>query len=164
MYRSNQVRAISPAHIFDVSRIADAFHSLSSRTLIGKVIVSLEDPKSTILARSPRHTTRFDVSKSYLMVGCLGGLGRSLSKWMQGRGAAKFVFIGRSGTSRPQALQLVEDLQGQGARVEVVRGDASCVADVETAITTACELGPLGGIVHAAMGLSVRGGAQSGYS
>ena len=91
--------------------------------------------------------------KSYIMVGCLGGLGRSLSKWMFDRGARSFVFLGRSGADKPTAKKLVEDLQESGAAVLVVRGDVSCLEDVQKAVMhSAC---PIGGIVQAAMGLNV---------
>lgn len=87
------------------------------------------------------------------MVGCLGGLGRSLSKWMFERGAREFVFIGRSGADKPSARQLVEELQSAGAIVKVVTGDVSCYKDVENLVKHTS--GPIGGLVQAAMGLKV---------
>ncbi len=91
--------------------------------------------------------------KSYIMVGCLGGLGRSLSRWMFDRGARSFVFLGRSGADKPAAKKLVEDLQESGAAVVVVRVDVSCLEDVQNAVMQSpC---PIGGILQAAMGLNV---------
>lgn len=87
------------------------------------------------------------------MIGCLGGLGRSISKWMVKRGARKFVFVGRTGTDRKAARQLVEDLEAEGAYVSVVRGDVSILADVQAAV--AAIKGPVGGVIQAAMGLNV---------
>ena len=88
------------------------------------------------------------------MIGCLGGLGRSLSRWMLERGARKFVFIGRSGSDKPVAQSLVEDLKAAGSDVIVIRGDVTNYADVEKAISHAP--GPIGGVLHAAMGIHVR--------
>ena len=90
--------------------------------------------------------------KTYFLVGCLGGLGVSLSKWMVSRGARRLVFLGRSGTDRPAARRLVEDLQASGAEVSVFRGDVVNMADVQRAIDSI--EGTLGGVVQAAMGLS----------
>lgn len=87
------------------------------------------------------------------MVGCLGGLGRSISKWMAKQGARKFVFIGRSGTGKEPARLLVEDLQASGAEVVVIRGDVGVYADVQAAVSAI--QGPIGGIIQAAMGLNV---------
>jgi acyl carrier protein len=68
------------------------------------------------------------------------------------RGARKFVFLGRSGTDRSAARNLVEDLRRAGAQVDVVRGDVVNAADVQRAVDSIS--GVLGGVIQAAMGLS----------
>ena len=89
------------------------------------------------------------------MVGCLGGLGRSLSRWMQGQGARNFVFLGRSGTDKVESASLVAELEAAGATVEVIKGNVSSGEDVERAVSTAAQQAPIGGVIQAAMGLSV---------
>ncbi len=95
--------------------------------------------------------TVFDHSKSYLLVGCLGGLGRSLCRWMVARGARNFVFIGRTGADKPQAQKLVRWLESTGAGATVIRGDISKADDVAAAVA-ACKT-PIGGVVQGAMAL-----------
>ena len=63
------------------------------------------------------------------------------------------MFLGRSGTDRKTANELVEELKVAGARVGVVRGDVTSIGDVEKLVSQV--EGPVGGIIHAAMGLSV---------
>ena len=87
------------------------------------------------------------------MVGCLGGLGRSITKWMFTRGARKFVFLSRSGLERRSALDLVNSLRNDGAVADVVRGSVTKYEDVEAMIQEA--KGPIGGVIQAAMGLEV---------
>jgi len=86
------------------------------------------------------------------MIGCLGGLGRSMSKWMIKQGAQKFVFLGRSGTDRTPARKLVEDLEASGAQVQVVRGDVGVLSDVQRCVDVID--GEIGGVIQAAMGLN----------
>ena len=93
----------------------------------------------------------FDPNKSYVLIGCLGGLGRSLSKWMFKRGARHFTFLGRSATDKPAAREVVENLETAGAVVQVVRGDVSNKADVVACMTVSPR--PIGGVIQAAMGL-----------
>lgn len=102
--------------------------------------------------------------KAYLLVGCLGGLGRSLARWMVGRGARNLVFLGRSGCDKPSARDLVSDLETSGVRVRVVRGDVVHRPDVDAAVAACLNGGSvqLGGVVQAAMGL--REGLFSGMS
>ncbi len=71
------------------------------------------------------------------MIGCLGGLGLSLTKWMMERGARNFAFLGPNGLDKWVAQVLTQDLQGYGAIAEVVRGDVGIKADVERAIQIA---------------------------
>ena len=87
------------------------------------------------------------------MIGCLGGLGRSISKWMIKQGARKFVFLGRSGLDKIPSRKLVEDLEQSGATVQVVRGDVGKYTDVQTCVEIID--GDIGGVVQAAMGLDV---------
>ena len=87
------------------------------------------------------------------MVGCLGGLGRSLSRWMFHQGARKFVFLSRLGTKKIAAKPLVQDLQENGASIDVMIGDVSVFADIEAVVSQIN--GSVGGIIQAAMGLDV---------
>lgn len=116
-----------------------------------KIEAQVADASQTI---RPKFDTKFNPEKTYLTIGCLGGLGRSLSKWMFKRGAREFVFIGRSGTDRSPAKLLVNDLEAFGAQVVVVHGDVGVYADVGKAVNMI--EGPIGGVVQAAMGLDVR--------
>lgn len=87
------------------------------------------------------------------MIGCLGGLGRSIAKWMYLRGARNFVFLGRSGASKPEAKAAVEDLQSRGAFVQVVTGSVANKDDVERMVAAAEH--PIGGVVQGSMGVRV---------
>ncbi len=95
----------------------------------------------------------FSPTKTYLLSGCLGGIGRSITKWMMERGAKKFAMIGRSGLDREPAQRLVKDLEAAGADVGVTRGDVGDASIVEKAV--AAIEGEIGGVVQAAMGLDV---------
>ncbi|KAI5867520.1 polyketide synthase [Durotheca rogersii] len=153
MYRSGQIKP-GPIAKFDVADISQAFHHFSKKDRIGKVVVSLESPKSQVPAAPAKYSTVFDPEKVYLLIGCLGGLGRSLSRWMMSRGARNFVFLGRTGSDKPSARELVTRLENSGAHVTVVRGDISNADHVKASVE-ACEATgkPIGGVVQAAMGL-----------
>jgi NAD(P)-dependent dehydrogenase (short-subunit alcohol dehydrogenase family) len=69
------------------------------------------------------------------------------------RGARKFVFLGRSGAKKPEAIDLVAELNEAGAEVSVIKGDVSREEDVIRAVESIKY--PIGGVVQAAMGLDV---------
>ncbi|KAM0794188.1 major facilitator superfamily domain-containing protein [Usnea florida] len=75
-----------------------------------------------------------------------------MAKWMMGRGARKFVFLGRSGIDKPSARRIVEDLISNRAQCEVVRGDVCYMRDVQSLVNRVDGL--IGGVIQAAMGLN----------
>ncbi|KAI0446147.1 putative polyketide synthase [Xylaria telfairii] len=151
MYRAGEIQP-GPVTTFDISESDQAYRYFSSKDRLGKVVISLENRSSRISVAPPRYLATFDPSKVYLLIGCLGGLGRSLSRWMLARGARHFVFLGRSGCDKASARQLVSRLRDAGAAVTVVRGDVTNANEVNTAVA-ACKPKQIGGVVHAAMGL-----------
>ena len=98
-----------------------------------------------------KYDMKFHAHKTYLLSGCLGGIGRSITKYMMQQGAKKFVFIGRSGLDKEAARQLVKDMEIHGASVKVFRGDVGNFEDVKNCVDAVSGL--IGGVVQAAMGL-----------
>ncbi|XDG05079.1 hypothetical protein ABKA04_004694 [Annulohypoxylon sp. FPYF3050] len=152
-YRSGHVK-LGPSAVFDVADIGQAYRYFSSRDRIGKVVISLENPQSPIQVVGPKYRTIFDANKTYLLVGCLGGLGRSIGRWMASRGARHLVFLGRSGCDKPSAKKFISLLQSMGVEAEVIKGDVLSSEDVTKAVKTCVATGrPIGGVIQAAMGL-----------
>lgn len=154
LYRTGFIQP-PPIKVFDVSKVVDVYRLVAnSKETIGNVVLSMLNPQARVPVAPALYLSLFDPEKVYLLVGCLGGLGRSLSSWMMKRGARRFVFLGRSGADKPSARQLVTRLEKTGASVDVVRGDIANAADV-TAAVAAClaTQRPIGGVVQAAMGL-----------
>lgn len=89
-----------------------------------------------------------------MLVGGLGGLGRSIAQWMVDRGAKSIILISRSGAQKPEATQAVDEMVAEGARVTVFACD---VADKSrlTAVIEECTktLPPIRGVIQAAMNL-----------
>ncbi|KAL7787176.1 polyketide synthase [Trichoderma ceciliae] len=152
LYRAGIIKA-SPIATFDVAEIGQAYRYFGNKDRVGKVVVSMENSNSLVQVLPAPYHSVFHPEKTYLLVGCLGGLGRSLSRWMMSRGARKFCFLGRSGCDRPSAAELVSRLRDAGANVTVVRGDVSNQDQVREAVAACGKEGPIGGVVQAAMGL-----------
>ena len=141
----------SPTKVFDISNVGDAFKFFANASRVGKVALSFGNPASTLPLVQRKYTARFSPNKSYLMVGCLGGLGRSISRYMLANGARYFSFLSRSASDKSAASHLVADLERYGAVVDVIRGDVQDFGAVKTAVDRMPR--PLGGVIHAAMSL-----------
>lgn len=70
---------------------------------------------------------------------------------MMERGARRFAFISRSGTDKPEAAQIVQQLTVSGASVDVFRADASSEPDVVRIVREVNSKRAIRGVVHAAM-------------
>ncbi|KAM7193824.1 hypothetical protein V8F33_007613 [Rhypophila sp. PSN 637] len=104
--------------------------------------------------RSPPELT-FSPNDIYLLIGCLGGLGRSLSSWLVSRGAKHLHFLSRSGSSSPAAQQLIQSITLQGAQPKVLECDVSnldsvtCV--IQSIVSSSGQGQTIRGVIHAAM-------------
>lgn len=118
---------------------------------MGKVTLSLETGQATVALKPLQHLTVLSPTKSYILSGGLGGLGRSLTRWLMRRGARNFVFISRSGLDKQPSRDFVAELERDGAFVTTIRGSVADRDDVQRAID-ACTT-PIGGVIQAAMSL-----------
>ncbi|KAF3765315.1 hypothetical protein M406DRAFT_67771 [Cryphonectria parasitica EP155] len=102
---------------------------------------------------------------SYLLVGGLGGLGRSLGAWMASHGARHLIFLSRSGAERPDAQEAVNALNAMGVHVAVYKCDVSNQASLEKTIQQCRdEMPPIKGVIHGGMVLRNSTFHKMGYS
>ncbi|MCE5269831.1 SDR family NAD(P)-dependent oxidoreductase [bacterium] len=149
LFESGQFHAL-PYRTYPLSALQDAFKYMRSGKHIGKVVVSMDGSVTAPLPSRDRITAQKDAT--YLITGGLGGFGLAVARWLVSCGARHLVLAGRSGASRPGALEAVEELEKTGARVTVVRADITSRQAVgELLEQIRSTLPPLRGIVHAAM-------------
>ena len=98
----------------------------------------------------------FDSKGNYLMVGCLGGLGQVIARYMIERGARHLTFLSRSGASSPDAELAFLELRRQGIDARIVHCDITVKEELQNAVDQACSEQIVKGIVHAAMIEKVR--------
>ncbi|RYP20500.1 hypothetical protein DL765_002745 [Monosporascus sp. GIB2] len=150
-YREHKISIIEPVHVQNIAEIDDAVANFSDNFGAGKTVISYEKSGSHIRMIPSLATTELSADATYLLVGCLGGIGRSLTSWMMQKGARHFSFLSRSGADAPEAALLVKDLEAASANVQIVRGDVSLRKDVERAVAGIPAERPLRGVIQAAM-------------
>lgn len=129
--------------------VVKGFRLLQMGKHIGKVIlVPHKDDLVPVRPSTYRNKRLFDSTKTYLLVGGLGGLGRTLAEWMVRKGARKLAFFSRSGADRAEAKAVVEWLQARDVHVAVYRGDVANYSDVESCVRS---ISNIGGVFQAAM-------------
>ncbi|PNY28233.1 Hybrid Polyketide synthase-nonribosomal peptide synthetase [Tolypocladium capitatum] len=141
-----------PATIKEVSYadVVKGFRLLQMGKHTGKVVlVPRPEDMVPVMRSGYRNTNLFSPCKTYLLVGGMGGLGRTLSQWMVRKGATKLAFLSRSGADKAEAKATVDWLVERGVKAGVYRGDVSKRVDVQSCID---QIGSnLGGVFQAAM-------------
>ncbi|KAI1110618.1 hypothetical protein F5Y14DRAFT_345509 [Nemania sp. NC0429] len=152
-FQQGAIRPVPSISIFSGSAPGEAFRYMQEGNHIGKVILSLrqDDGKPDIGNSCTAYKASFalDSTATYLLVGGLGGLGRSVALWMVQHGARYLSFLSRSAGSRPEDEDLVRVLQSMGCKVLLLRGSVSNITDVRQAIDAS--QAPLKGIVQMSM-------------
>ncbi|KAI8625677.1 ketoacyl-synt-domain-containing protein [Xylariaceae sp. FL1651] len=130
-------------------RSESLLHTLPS-TLALPRIHNFETSDANSLLSEPRLTLSSE--GTYLLVGCLGGIGRSLTKWMMEHGARHFAFVSRSGASKPETARVIADIEKRrGTSTRVYRADASDEVAMRCIIYSLQAERSIRGVVHAAM-------------
>ncbi|KAL4866681.1 hypothetical protein BDV12DRAFT_198902 [Aspergillus spectabilis] len=138
---------------YPLSEIDRALTSFTKGAHIGKLVVTYEQDKEAMIRylHSP-FTFTFDPNACYLLVGCLGGLGRVFSRWAVQQGARHLLYLSRSGAASADAKAFVQELQACGVEVQIVQGDVEVLEDVVKAVKQAQY--PIKGVVQGALSLN----------
>ncbi|KAF3762831.1 hypothetical protein M406DRAFT_45232 [Cryphonectria parasitica EP155] len=151
------ITPIQPMHTFTLDELESAFRLMQSGKSLGKLVIrnAVAPDKQVKIRRCPVFDrVTFSPDASYLLIGCLGGIGRSITRRLFDKGARSFIMLSPSGDDKPEAHALVGWLRCSGASVKVVKGSASNMEDVQRAMGMAPADRPVKGMIHSAMVLN----------
>ncbi|KAI5202137.1 ketoacyl-synt-domain-containing protein [Aureobasidium subglaciale] len=153
LLRNGTIRAISPRATFSLSELPHAVAAVSQPDETSGTVLTF-DRESVVPVHLPYQQVEFSSESSYLLIGCLGGLGRSLVRWMFSQGARRFLYLSRSGADKPVVANFISELADMGAESIVVKGDVSRLEDVHRVVSLAKT--PIRGVMQLAMALQSR--------
>ncbi|XXG99911.1 hypothetical protein Hte_006252 [Hypoxylon texense] len=149
-YRHGVAGPIEKIEAPDVSWLQASIENFSH--IIGKLVVSFENPESMVRMIPAPPTARFDPESCYVLVGALGGLGQSLIRWLSDRGARHMALLSRREISGvPGAQELVQSLASRDIHVECFVCDISKIDQVKSVVQSISSKRPVKGVVHAAV-------------
>ena len=153
-FRLGFIKPVQPSTIFGAAQVEDAFRYMQKGQHIGKIVVKMpahaHDLPSTI-SKEPDVFLRPDVS--YLLVGGLGGFGKSISTWLVERGAKYLLYLSRSAGESPKDQAFLYELASQNCSVQVFKGSVADFQDVKNVVENASR--PIAGVLQMAMILKV---------
>lgn len=117
-------------------------------------MIDLLTRSQQVVPKSPM-TFKLNPKSTYLLVGGLGGIGRSIGKMMAGMKPGKLVFITR--TVREEHQSYLEELRSKfNIQAEAYSCDASDLQQASSLVTSLQSAGDkIGGVINCAMNLRV---------
>lgn len=131
------LQSIQPVAVFEAGKVAQAFRHLQNGDHVGKVVISMsaaEDSESSIEALPQVRCAEFDPHATYMLVGGIGGLGRSVATWIVERGARYIMFLSRSAGISEESKTFFAELESMGCSVTAVAGRVDNIDDVQKAV------------------------------
>ena len=152
LVRDGTIKLPTSIVTFTYSDAIKAFRLLQLGKYSGKIVlVPHKDDLVPVRPVTYGYRKLFDSTKTYLLIGGFGGLGRTLAEWMFKKGARSLAFFSRSGDERAEAKELLEWLRARDVHVSVHKGDVTDLTAVETLVQS---INNLGGVFQAAMVLN----------
>ena len=152
-YEQGHIKPITPVKYFEAAHVEDAMRYMQKGSHIGKIVVTF--PKDPMELEATTHSRDLVLrpDMSYLFIGGLGGLGRSIASWMVEKGARHLIFLSRSAGSVTSEDPYLKELAACGCSVQTFSGSVSNLPDVEKVVSSAAK--PIAGVLQASMVLSV---------
>ncbi|PVH82728.1 polyketide synthase [Cadophora sp. DSE1049] len=113
LVRGKFVRESRPINVLPVSDISGAFREAQERTH-GKVVLKINDDDLVAVVPRDSHPLQLSPDATYVLVGGLGGLGRSLAAFMVKHGAKHLAFLSRSGAASEGQFNFMNSLKEEG--------------------------------------------------
>lgn len=150
--------------LFKWNQVEEAFRYMSTGKHMGKVIIKMreEETEKVCIARpltvTAQRRTTLNPSKSYILVGGLGGFGLELLYWMVMRGGKKFVLSSRGGLKNSYQKLYFKRMKELSNLVPLFDIDVTIsTANIVTRegaqelIDEAIKKGPVGGVFNLAL-------------
>lgn len=156
-YKEGAVHETQPLIVKDFTKIGERHHVLdNSQGRVGKVVFKYDPSDIIPVIPDAPSPYQFDSNASYVLAGGLGGLGRSLARWMAARGAKSLVFLSRSGRVSPPVTEMLDDLKRAGCKARIFICDVANIDHVKSVVEDcAASLPPIKGCIQCSMTLQV---------
>ncbi|KAK4695141.1 hypothetical protein P7C71_g2555, partial [Lecanoromycetidae sp. Uapishka_2] len=117
------IKPVSPINVYPISEAENAFRLLQTGKHRGKVALKWIGTDVVPVLHRINESIQLNPKATYVLVGGLGGLGRSLAYLLADLGARHICFISRSGDASKPAQQLIKDLENRKVQTRVFKSD-----------------------------------------
>ncbi|KAI9644356.1 hypothetical protein NHQ30_007713 [Ciborinia camelliae] len=152
MFKNNTLHLPRPFIIHNLSQVEEVFNIVKDGKFAGKIVLEVTPDTCVPTILKSRAAFQLDPNATYVLAGGFGGIGRATSRWMVSRGAKNLILLSRSGPRTDAAYELLEELLGQGIRVETPACDITKTYLVHTIIgSLSAMMPPIKGCIQASL-------------
>lgn len=154
-----KIVAPQPLQVYRASHIEQAFRYMQSGKHTGKLIVEFHADDLVPVALRSELAYEFNQEATYVIAGGLGGIGRSIARWMVGKKARNLILLGRSDSSKygKETRAFLKDLRARGVCVATPPCDVGDASSLASALQECSKtMPPVQGCFQASMVLEVR--------
>ncbi|KAL8706673.1 MAG: hypothetical protein Q9201_000307 [Fulgogasparrea decipioides] len=151
LFRSGSIRNISPINVLPIDALGLALHDLQRGKTMGKTIIEpLPGQRVQVMPAFSSHPL-IRPDATYLITGGMGGLGRSMTKWLVQQGAKSIALLSRSGHASAHA-GLTNEYSAIDVNVSVMQCDVGDEDQVRKVMERCSQsMPPIRGVIHGAM-------------
>ncbi|KAJ8115851.1 hypothetical protein ONZ43_g4571 [Nemania bipapillata] len=152
-HRAKRIGAVRPFTVSNISQLDQTLLQFSKGTHVGKTVISYQNPKAILNVCQTAPPVHFDPAASYILVGGLSALGRTIVRWMVERGARTLIIWSRSGARGldSHGIALHDEMRIGGVSLELVACDVSDTDQVNLAMQEATSKGTVRGVFNFAV-------------
>lgn len=152
-YEQGCIKPIAPIKEFQAVDVEAAMRYMQKGQHIGKIVITFPENPTELEATTKTRDLVLRPDVSYLCIGGLGGLGRSIASWLVERGARHLIFLSRSAGSVTSEDPYIKELAARGCSVQTFSGSVASGRDVKRVVAWAAR--PIAGVLQASMVLDV---------
>ncbi|KAF2191586.1 KR-domain-containing protein [Zopfia rhizophila CBS 207.26] len=143
-----------PITVYGTADTEKAFRHFQLGKLISKMVVEMRPDHILNVIVGTTAACELRKGATYVIAGGLGGLGRSVARWMVSRRAKNLLLLSRKGPVADEIIQLIEELKSNNVNVEAPACDiASAGAPLTVLDHCANTMRPIRGCVQGTMAL-----------
>lgn len=136
---------------FSSDRIVDALKCQRNQSGYRNILLSFDERDRIPIAPSVESRFHLPSQATYVLAGGMGGVGRSLARFLVANGARNLVFLSRSGAGSSHAKGLIEEMENNGVEVAMFACDVADRDALATVLATCREtMPPIRGVIQAA--------------
>ena len=149
LLEKQQLQPLWPTNTFDAVAVEDAFRYMQRGVHMGRIVVRMPEDDSVLPIAPVLPEPQFKADSTYLLTGGMGGLGRSIIRWMVSYGAKDITVVSRSAGNRDVDRALIAEIGELGCTLQCFAADIAEMDSLQNVLSSLSK--PVAGVLHMAM-------------